>query len=75
MTLSTSDVAVCCSSASFSLRSSSSIFSLASAAGGLRPTFSALRCFNVLRRCVFAALPPALSRRLIASPEAQDRAW
>ena len=27
-----------------------------------------------LRRCVFASLPPALSRRLIASPEAQDKA-
>ena len=39
-----------------------------------RGAFGALRRFNVLRRCVLAALPPALSRRLIASPEAQDRA-
>ena len=67
-----SEVAVCCSSASFSLCSSSAIFS--SAVGGLRPTFGALRRFNVLRRCVSAALPPTLSRGLIASPEAQDKA-
>jgi hypothetical protein len=36
--------------------------------------FGALRRFNVLRRCVFSSLPPALSRRLIASPEAEDKA-
>ena len=35
--------------------------------------FGVLRRFNVLERRVFAALPPALSRRLIASPEAQTR--
>ena len=34
-------------------------------------TFGALRRFNVLGRCVF---PVVLSCRLIASPEAQDRA-
>ena len=37
-------------------------------------SFGALRRFNVFRRGVFTYLPLALSRRLIASPEAQDRA-
>ena len=74
MTFSTSEVAVCCSSVSFSLCSSSAILSVVSTAGGSRPAFDALRRFNVLGRCVFAVLPPVLPRRLIASPEAQDRA-
>jgi hypothetical protein len=42
----------------------------------LRLVFGALRCFSiaVLRRCDLADLPPALERRLIAFPEAQDKA-
>ena len=36
-----------------------------------RAAFGALR-LTVLGRCVFGHLPPVLSRRLIASPEAQD---
>ena len=44
----TSEVADCCSSASFSLCSSSAILSAASIVGGLRPTFAALRRFNVM---------------------------
>jgi hypothetical protein len=38
-----------------------------------RAIFGALWRFNVLGRCVFLSLPPVL-RRLIASPEAQDKA-
>ena len=53
MTPRTSDVAVCCSRASFSLCSSSAILSVVSTAGGSRPTFDALRRFNVLGRCVY----------------------
>ena len=71
MTRSTSDVAVCCSSVSFSLCSSSAIFSYALTSEGLRrrAALAALQLFNALRRCVFTALS-----RLIASPEAQDKA-
>jgi hypothetical protein len=42
----------------------------------LRFVFGVLRCFSiaVLRRCDLADLPPALERRLIAFPKAQDKA-
>ena len=41
----------------------------------LRFAFDALRRFSVvLRRCDLADLPPALERRLIALPKAQDKA-
>jgi hypothetical protein len=51
-------------------RSSSAILSFASVEEGLqrRATFAELPRFNVLRRCVFIALPAALSRRLIVLP-------
>jgi hypothetical protein len=39
-----------------------------------RAVFGALWRFNVLGRRVFPSLPPVLLRRLIASPEAQDKA-
>jgi len=41
-----------------------------------RLAFGALRCFSiaVLRRCDLADLPPALERRRIALPEAQEYA-
>src|ERR1035437_8276310 len=61
MTCSTSEVALCCSSASFNLRSISAIFSFASAAEGLRrrAAFGALRRlgFVVTLRCFFIASP------------------
>src|SRR4029453_13140884 len=70
-----SEVAVCCSSASFSLCSSSAIFPASAAEGlGRLTAFGGLGRFNVLGRCIFPALLPALSRRLIASREAQDKA-
>ena len=74
ITFSTSELAACCSSASFSLCSSSAILFAVSTPEDLRgraifavvgrPTFRRLR--------VFAALPTGLLRRLITSPEAQD---
>jgi hypothetical protein len=69
----TSDVAVCCSSASSRSRMSSAIVSVVSTTEELRrrATFAELRRFNILWRRVFVALP-ALSRRLITAPEAQD---
>ena len=74
ITLRTSAVAASRSRASASSRVSCSTFVSSPVARELRrrTVFGALRRFNVLRRCVFAALPPALSGRLIASPEAQD---
>ena len=65
-----------CSRASFNSRASCAALVSLLAARELRPraAFGASRRFNVLGRCVFAALPPVLSRRLIASPEAQDKA-
>ena len=77
MTFSTSEVAVCCSSASFSSRVRALICSCGPAAEKLRrrAVFGALWRFNVLGRCVFPSFPPVLLRRLIASPEAQDKAW
>ena len=76
MTCSTSDVAASCSSASSRSRVSRATFVSLPGARELRrrAAFGALRRFNVLGRCAFAALPPVLSRRLIASPEAQDKA-
>src|SRR4029434_5336309 len=73
ITLSTSAVAVCCSRASFSSRASCAALVSLLAARELRPraAFGASRRFNVLGRCVFAALPPVLSRRLIQAPDAQ----
>src|SRR5262249_36070674 len=73
MTRRTSEVALCCSSASFSLCSSSAILSAALMAGRLRPSFAALRRFNVLGRCGLTALSPVLSGRLIASPEVREK--
>src|SRR5262249_30381772 len=72
--LSTSEVAFCCSSDSFSLRSSSAIFSFGSAMGRRRlgAAFGALRRGDVLYRCL-AALPAALPRRFIAAPESRRR--
>src|SRR5262245_29516484 len=76
ITLRTSTVAACCSSASSCSRVRRATFvSLpVERERRPRPAFGALRRVNVLRRCVLAALPPALSRRRIASPEAQDKA-
>ena len=72
MTWSTSDVAVCCSNASFSSRVSRATSVSWLAAEGLRrdAAFSALRrfSFTALRRRVLTGLPPALERRLTASP-------
>src|SRR5262249_39548579 len=75
MTFSTSEVAVCCSSASFSSRARALICSCGPAAEKLQrgAVFGALWRFNVLGRCVFPSLPPVLSRRLIPSPEAQEQ--
>src|SRR5215471_14420278 len=74
MTLSTSAVATCCSRASFNSRASrTELVFLLAAAELPREAFDAVERFNVLRRCVFAALPPVLSRSLIASPKAQAR--
>ena len=76
MTLSTSAVATCCSCASFSSRASRAT----SVSGPVelrdRTAIGALRRFGVivLRRCDLVDLPPALERRLIAFPEAQDKA-
>ena len=66
----TSEVAACCSRDSCSSRVSraTSVSWRAAEDLRLRALFGALRRLNVLRRCVFAALPPVLLRRLIASP-------
>ena len=79
MILRTSAVAVRCSSASCSSRVSraTSVSGLAAEEPLWRGVFGVLRRFSVtvLRRLVLAASPPpALERRLIASPEAQDKA-
>src|SRR4029079_2920865 len=68
MTLRTSDVAACCYNASSLVLGSTAIHSVASAVEGLRRRAILFRRFRALRRCVFTALPPALSRRLIAPP-------
>ena len=74
----TSLSAVFCSSASSRSRLSSAIVALASALEGLRRplTFGALGRLSVaaFRRRVLIGLPPALERRRIASPMAQDKA-
>ena len=74
----TSAVAACSSCASLSSRACRSSRSCNSATeGSARPTaFDALRRSGVvvLRRCNLADLPPALERRLIAFPKAQDKA-
>jgi hypothetical protein len=71
ITVSTSAVAACCSSASLRSRVSRATFVSLPAAGERRPrvAFGA----NVLRRCVLASLPPILERRLNCSPEARER--
>jgi hypothetical protein len=78
MMRSTSAVAFCCSNASSRSRLSSAIFVLVLALEGLRRplTFGALGRSSVaaLRRRVLIGLPPALKRRRIASPMAQDKA-
>ena len=67
--------AVCRSSASSRSRVSraTSVSILEMGELGRPAIFGALPRFHVLGRCAFAALPPVLLRRLIASPEAQDR--
>ena len=76
MTLSTSDVAVCCSSASSRSRVRRSSCSCRSAIDGvrLRAAFGALPRFgaSVLRRCV--GLPPALERRFTGFTQGSDMA-
>ena len=71
ITWSTSDVAVCCSNASFSSRVSRATSVTGLAAEELRrgAAFSALRGFSfaVLRRRVLTGLPPALERLFTAS--------
>src|SRR5262249_53249960 len=71
ITVSTSAVAACCSSASLRSRVSRATFVSLPAAGERRPrvAFGA----NVLRRCVLASLPPILERRFNCSPEARER--
>ena len=77
ITWSTSDVAVCCSSASFSSRVSraTSVSWLAGEELRRDAAFSASRGFSfaALRRRVLAGLPPALERRLTASPLGSGR--
>src|SRR5215471_14861302 len=69
MTFNTSDVAVCCSSASSRSRVRRATFVSLSGAKERRPRpdFGALRRVNVLRRCALTALPP-LRYRLIVPP-------
>ena len=73
-----SAVAFCCSSASLSSCVRRSSCSWKTATEELRPCtdFVALRRFSVtvLRRRVLTGSPPALERRLIAFPKAQDKA-
>ncbi len=72
MTWSTSDVAVCCSSASLSSRASrtTSVSSPAEDELERGTAFGALRRFGpgALRRRPLIVSPPALERRFIASP-------
>src|SRR5262249_21155978 len=75
MPFSPSDVAFCCSRASFNARVSLST-SVSLPAARMSPgrvPFGALRCADVLRRCALPALRLALTRGLIARPEAKDR--
>jgi hypothetical protein len=78
-------VAFCCSNASSRSRLSSAFFVLMLVLvlvlvlvleGLRRPRFGALGRFSVaaFRRRALIGLPPALERRRIASPMAQDRA-
>ena len=76
MTLSTSEVAVCCSSASFALAPKPRDLYLLGDGGGYdgdaRPlAHSGALPLSLSGVAFYAALPPALSGRLIASPEAQ----
>src|SRR5580700_6377038 len=75
-TLRTSEAAESCSIVSSRSRLSSAIFVSALVLDVLRrpPTFGALGRCNVaaFRRRVLVGLPPALERRRIASPKAQD---
>jgi len=76
--LNTSEVALCCSNASSRSRLSSAIVVLSLVLEGLRRplTLGALKRLGVaaFRRRVLIGLPPALERRRIASPKAQDKA-
>src|SRR5204862_3250926 len=78
MALSTWPVAVCCSRASTSSRVSRTTSASGPEADELlwRTAFGALPLFsaNVFRRRALTGSPPALERRLIAFPEAQDHA-
>ena len=70
MILSTSEVAVCCSRASFSSRLSRVTSVSLPAATGLRArvAFGALGRADILRRCRLATLRLGLTRRLIRFP-------
>src|SRR6516162_6735510 len=78
MTRSTSEVAACCSRASFKSRVSRATFVSLPAAGELQrwTVFGVLRRSGaaVLRGRVLTGSLAALERRFIASPEAQDKA-
>jgi hypothetical protein len=78
MTLRTSEAAESCSKASSRSRLSSAFSVLVLALEGLRRplTFGALGRLSVaaFRRRVLIGLPPALERRRIATPMAQDKA-
>src|SRR6516162_4181718 len=75
--LSTSLVAVCCSSASSRSRASRAFFALSPATDELlgRAAFDVTRLLRtpVLRRCAFAGSPPALERRRITAPRIRTR--
>src|ERR1039458_9419535 len=77
MTLNTSEVAVCCSSASSRSRLSNATFLFSLAADDLRrrTALGAMGGFsiNVLRRRALTALPPALSRRFMPIPKTRTR--
>src|SRR6516225_9055990 len=74
MTLSTSEVAACCSSASCSSRLSRATVPLSPPTFTARKAFDAFRRFSVaaLEGRAFTVLPPALERRRIAHPTAQN---
>src|SRR6516162_1171443 len=75
--LSTSLVAVCCSSASSRSRASRAIFALSPATDELRlcVTFRAMRLLRAAAfgACALGDLPPALDRRRIAAPRLRTR--
>jgi hypothetical protein len=77
MTRSTSALAFCCSNASSRSRLSSAFFVLALVLEGLRrplPCALGRLSFAAFRRRLLIVLLPALERRRITSPMAQDKA-